>query len=184
MQSEAEDQVTISEPGSQAELDAYYRLRWEVLRKPHGQPPGSERSPLDMDSVHLVARIDGRVVGAAAFHLRTTRTRELGKGIRIPRRRPRSLSLVRQMAVAEGYRGRGIGDALMAEIESRCERAGVREYVVHARTSAVAFYARHCYRATGPGATLFGEVEHCVMSKRPARAERQNRRRRRVCGAG
>ncbi len=43
-------------------------LRWEVLAKPHGMPPGSEALDEEMHSLHLVALDKKKVVGCICFH--------------------------------------------------------------------------------------------------------------------
>ena len=47
-------------PETPAELDAYYQLRWELLRKPFNLPLGSERDEYDTVAIHrLMLSPDG-----------------------------------------------------------------------------------------------------------------------------
>ena len=47
-------------PQTAAELDAYYQLRWELLRKPFNLPVGSERDEYDSVAIHrLMLTEDG-----------------------------------------------------------------------------------------------------------------------------
>jgi len=58
----------LGEPKTQEEWAEYYRLRYERLRKPLGQPLGSERDdPAEPSSIHIIAKMDGRVVGAGCW---------------------------------------------------------------------------------------------------------------------
>ncbi len=51
------------------EWDAYYDLRWRVLRAPWDQPRGSERDPLDADACHrLAVTAGGAVIGCGRLH--------------------------------------------------------------------------------------------------------------------
>jgi ribosomal protein S18 acetylase RimI-like enzyme len=75
--------------------DPYYRdelmLRWEVLRKPLGMPPGSELQPEEKDSFHLIALEKKQLVGCVLFH---PESQTEGK--------------IFQMALSEEYRGQGL----------------------------------------------------------------------------
>jgi len=63
--------IELGEPKTQKEWAEHYRLRYQRLRKALGQPPGSERDdPAEPSPMHIVAKLDGRVVGAGCFVLR------------------------------------------------------------------------------------------------------------------
>ena len=47
-------------PQTAAELESYYQLRWELLRKPFNLPIGSERDEYDTVAIHrLMLAEDG-----------------------------------------------------------------------------------------------------------------------------
>ncbi|MCB1866138.1 MAG: GNAT family N-acetyltransferase [Chromatiales bacterium] len=143
------DAPTIREPGTPAEWSAYYALRWQVLRQPWKQSPGSERDEDDAEAWHRAAfDVAGTLVGCARLH-----------------RRADGQAQVRYMAVAESGRGRGVGGMLLAELERVAGGQGFTSIVLEARTNAVGFYARAGYHDDGPGHRLFGEIEHRVMKK-------------------
>lgn len=128
-------------------------LRWTVLRAPLGQPPGSETddrdSPGRQDVLHRVACLDdGQVVGTGRGDL-------LEPGV----------VQIRYMAVAQGCRGRGIGAAILQELESASRAWEVTRWTLEARPEAVAFYQRHGYRVVGPGKWLFNVLPHVWMTK-------------------
>src|SRR5437868_8913026 len=57
-------------PASPAEWDAYFDLRWRLLRHPWGQPRGSERDSLEDSAIHLLATDDtGRALACGRLHL-------------------------------------------------------------------------------------------------------------------
>lgn len=136
---------------TQAEGTAYRDLRWRVLRAPWGRPRGSELDDREDGAVHLVAveMATGRVVGAGRTHFNTPTEAQ-----------------VRGMAVEEDWRGRGVGGAILRELEARAAAAGARRIVLSARDAAVRFYERHGYLVERPGEALFGHIPHFWMGKR------------------
>jgi GNAT superfamily N-acetyltransferase len=166
--------IVVCPPANEAERDAYYRLRWEVLRRPHGLPQGSERHPFDADSEHLVAKAGGRVVGAGCFRVSSVARPGVTRRLRIPRLGRREVALIRQIAVADDCRGQGVGDAIMAEMERLALAGGAHHFVVNARADVVGFFERRGYEKTGPGPTRFGSVQHVVMEK-PGTSTKQRR---------
>lgn len=141
--------IEISRPRTAAELSAYYELRWRVLRAPWQQPPGSERDEFEQSAEHVLARdADGEIVGVGRLHF-------VGNDARI-----------RYMAVAEPYRGRGIGSAVLCELERLAMERGARSIRLNARLGAArGFYEAHAYIVIGAGPTLFGDVHHVEMQK-------------------
>ena len=59
----------LSAPQSEAQWQAYYNLRYQVLRAPWGQAPGSERDELEAGSFHqMVTSADGEVLAVGRLH--------------------------------------------------------------------------------------------------------------------
>ncbi len=143
----------IGPPATTAEWQAYFALRWQVLRAPWRQPRGSERDAWDSPpsrAVHCLVRDEG---GAALGVGRLQRVTE-GEGA------------IRYMAVAEDARGCGVGTAILAWLEARGREMGLGEISLNARSGAVGFYRRQGYAEAGPGPTLFGCITHTRMHKR------------------
>lgn len=71
---------------------------------------------------------------------------------------------LRQMAIAEEFRGRGFGRQLVETVEAELCGRGAREFVLHARDTAVGFYEKLGYQPVGE---LFVEVTipHLAMTK-------------------
>lgn len=111
-------------------------LRFEELRRPLGMPPGSERYGAEDACLHLVAREADRVIACVLFH-------PDGEGG----------GRLLQMAVTRARQRRGVGRALVGELERRLVARGVREVTLHARAHALGFYERLGY-------TSFGEPYH------------------------
>jgi len=121
--------VGLDTPEYAQELD----LRWRVLREPLGFAPDAVAFPFEAESLHLVALDAGRVVGCVLFHPEGTETGRLF-----------------QMAVEPDRQGTGLGTRLVRTLETELGRRGFREVTLHARDTAVGFYARLGYASSGP----------------------------------
>lgn len=123
------------------EYDAERMLRWEVLRKPLGMPPGSEGLPEDEQSLHLIASIGKKVVGCVCFF-------------------PESEMQGRifQMAISEEYQGKGFGRQLLQTLERSLAKKGIRDVYLYVRSESEGFYQRMGYSPEGDLVKLFGEL--------------------------
>jgi predicted GNAT family N-acyltransferase len=122
-------------------------LRNRVLRSPLGLRLSEQDVRDEGEQVHLAAMDEqGNVVGCAliAFDRNTAR--------------------IRQMAVEEAYRSRGIGTELLRRAEDAVRTRKVRSVTLHARLSARGFYERLGYTAVSE---VFTEVTipHIAMQK-------------------
>jgi len=75
---------------------------------------------------------------------------------------------IRYMGVAAEYRRRGIGTRLLRGLEQKALALGAARIVLDARETALGFYRKHGYTATGPGPMLFNRIAHVTMEKRLA----------------
>lgn len=135
-------------PESAADFEAYYDLRWRVLRGPWGQPRGSERGDDEDEAIHLMAVEDNEVVGVARLHPVNAERMQ-----------------IRYMAVAPEKQGKGIGSALIAGLEGYALNVGARSVQLDARENAVPFYRRNGYGVESRSYLLWGEIQHFVMVK-------------------
>lgn len=71
---------------------------------------------------------------------------------------------MRQMAVDQAYRGRGLGAQLVKALEAEAARRGIRRIVLHARASALGFYERLGYTCVGDAFEEVG-LPHRRMEK-------------------
>jgi GNAT superfamily N-acetyltransferase len=148
--------IEISEPRTEQEFEECYRLRYERLRKPHGQPPGSERTdPAESASTHLIARIDGRIVGSFCWAVGMHRDETTGQRNVFVR--------FRQLAVEPEFEGRGIGRKLLEAGIERARAIGATEIHGNVRAELVPWFESIGFIEVGPGETLFGTVEHVAM---------------------
>ncbi len=138
----------LKNPQTLEEFEGYYRLRWEILRRPWRQPPGSEKDEFEKNSFHFMAVSDSKIIGVGRLHSINSET-----------------SQIRYMAIDEKYRNNGVGSAIIEAIEKQAVLCGIKKIILDARDSAVGFYQKHGYRVTAPSHTLFGEIKHFRMEK-------------------
>ncbi|MGB7539141.1 MAG: GNAT family N-acetyltransferase [Anaerolineales bacterium] len=136
--------ITTADPEYEAEKD----LRNRVLRLPLGLALSDADIFGEDQQTHLVALDEtGTVVGCVLLVFPGDGTAH-----------------IRQMAVDEIYRGRGVGAGLIAFAEKTAHEMGIRKINMHARVVARGFYERLGYRAVSD---VFIEVTipHIGMEK-------------------
>lgn len=149
--------LILTTPKTELELQQYYDLRWRILRKPWGQPEGSERDEIDdrlADKIdtpcHHVMMIEKNIVcGVARLEFSTDK-----------------LAQLRYMAVDNLYQGQGIGRCIVEHMELIAREKNVDELFLHARENAVGFYEKLGYVVTEKSYLLFGSIQHFKMVKR------------------
>jgi predicted GNAT family N-acyltransferase len=114
------------------EYEAEVALRSSVLRRPLGLSFSVDQLSAEADSHHIGCFIDGQLVGCLV--LRPLDDQQIQ---------------MRQMAVDEKVRGRGIGRMMMKYSEDFARKLGFRTMVLHARETAVPFYEQLGYARVG-----------------------------------
>lgn len=139
----------IRTPETPAEWDAYYQLRYEILRAPWGQAPGSEKTP-DEDAQQHFAFFDEQqqIIGVIRLDSCDAQTGQ-----------------IRFMAVAENVQRSGVGRLLMQFAEEKASALKLTKIILHAREHALAFYTKLGYQYVAQSHLLFGEIQHHLMSK-------------------
>ena len=139
----------VSTPQSSEDWQAYYQLRWQVLRAPWGEPRGSEQDDLEQDAEHrFIKNKEGDVLGVARLHFNNHEQAQ-----------------VRYMAVAEGNRNQHIGSRLLHDLEKIAWTQNADELVLFARERALEFYKRHGYELKEKAHLAYGDVQHYKMVK-------------------
>ncbi|MFM2207127.1 MAG: hypothetical protein RL213_1102 [Bacteroidota bacterium] len=145
-----ENKFLLREPVTEQEWDDYYRIRYEVLRKPWNQPFSSTKDEAEDISFHLLLTDpEGRPAGAGRLQFNSA-----------------SQGQIRSMAVREDLRGTGWGSTILKRLEQEAADRGMTEIVLDARIGAVHFYENAGYTVTGDSYLLFGEIPHKAMRKR------------------
>jgi len=142
----------IIQPSNSAEWEAYFQLRFEVLRKPWNEPIGSEKSEDDATSLHaLILENTGKAIAVARIHQSIKNQLQ-----------------VRFMAVRPEFQKKGIGGGMLKFVE----KIGLKQYpetieiILHARENAIEFYKSNGYNIEEESYVLFGEIQHYLMKKK------------------
>ena len=135
-------------PATEAQWQAYYQLRYQVLRAPWLQPPGSERDELEDIAVHrMIQSATGEALAVGRLHLLDAGTAQ-----------------VRYMAVSEQARGQGLGQLVLQALEQEALALGVKRLILNARDSATGFYQQAGYQYGAMQPALYG-IPHQQMWK-------------------
>ena len=144
------------EPSTEEEWLAYYNLRWKILRKPWGQPRGSEKDELENQSIHkMLYQMAGdesdeiQVIAVGRLHELSSRQGQ-----------------IRYMAVADDYQKRGMGGIILSALEQSAQDRGYLSVVLESRESACEFYEKNGYTLIRPTHILYSEIQHYRMEKR------------------
>ena len=140
--------ITYRSPKSTQDFEQYYDLRWRILRKPWNQPKGSEIVKEDTEAFHIMAEIDGELVGVGCIH-------EIDGNI----------GRIRFVGVDEEYQKRGIAKQIMQILEDYARVQGLKKIRLWAREIAWDFYLGQGYKIIGDGDLLFGVIKHKIMEK-------------------
>ena len=142
-------ELTIQDPFTIGMEFAYYDLRWRILRKPWGQPRGTERDELESDCIHRVVVNDaGAPLACARLQLNSQEEAQL-----------------RYMAVEPDARRSGVGRMLLIAMEDIALSAGAERMVLQAREGSVQFYAACGYTIVQETFVLYGTIRHFLMEK-------------------
>lgn len=142
--------MEIHSPNTQQEWDAYFDLRYRILRQPWKQPLGSEKNEGDASAEHFAVWIDG-VIAAVA---------------RMDKMEDEDTVQVRFVAVDSTFQGKGLGKVVMNEVEKSAKKNGKKIIVLHARENALDFYKALNYSIIEKSYLLFDEIQHYLMEKR------------------
>ncbi|MGN6153957.1 MAG: GNAT family N-acetyltransferase [Lysobacteraceae bacterium] len=126
-------------------VDALRAVREPVFVQEQQVPLALEWDDLDPLCAHVIARdVDGRPIGTG----RLTPERKIGR-----------------MAVLPDWRGRGVGDALLAALIGEARARRWPEVTLHAQVTAIGFYAKHGFVPVGARFMEAG-IEHQTMRRR------------------
>ncbi len=141
--------MEVLEPKTKEEFEKYYDLRWRLLRKPWNQPRGSEKDELENQSIHIMVTDEtSNIIGVGRGHFNS-----------------KDEAQIRYMAVEENQRGKGIGRAILEELENRLREKRIKYIVLNAREPTINFYKRYGYNIIEKAHILFDSISHFKMRK-------------------
>lgn len=123
-------QYTIIQPTSPQEVDAYYQLRWEVLRKPFKRPRGAEQDEYDQVSEHcMLINKEGDSIGVGRLHFNSPEEAQ-----------------IRFMAVKPKLQGEGHGVRIIQFLELKARDQGATRVIINSRDTTLGFYLKCGYK--------------------------------------
>lgn len=140
--------IEVKKPASEQDWNAYYDLRYRILREPLGKERGSERHEGDETGIHF-ALYENTVLIAVARLDRVDET----------------ICQARFVAVESHFQGKGYGRKIMTALEKEAVNLEYRKLILHARDYALPFYERLGYTLVGPSYKLFDVLQHFEMFK-------------------
>ena len=114
-----------------AERDAAFAIRRTVFQGEQRVPAELEFDADDEHAVHVIADVDGEVVGTGRVVLHRERAK------------------IGRMAVLAGWRGRGVGHLLLDALLHEAAQRGAVRALLHAQVHAIGFYAQAGFTAVG-----------------------------------
>jgi predicted GNAT family N-acyltransferase len=141
--------IHIIEPQTKEQFEAYYLVRFEVLRKPWGQPPGSEKDQQESECIHLMAvNQANEILGVCRLQFNSADEAQL-----------------RFMGVKENTQGQGVGRMLIDHAEKIAVRTNAKKLILQAREIAVPFYKKCGYIIIEKSFLMWGSIQHYLMKK-------------------
>lgn len=116
-------------PTTPEQLEAYYDLRWRVLRQPFQRPRGSEQDEYDQVGYHrMVVNAAGAAIAIGRLHFNTPEEAQ-----------------IRFMASAPEHRGEGHGVSIVHALETLARAEGAKHIVINCRDNTLGFYLKCGY---------------------------------------
>ena len=141
--------ILIFEPQTPQEFEAYYLLRYEILRKPWNQPLGSEKDDIENNCIHAMAVNDSKdTIGVCRLQFNSPEETQL-----------------RYMAVLDKMHGNGVVKKLVGFMENKAKLAGANRIILQSRSSAVEFYKKCGFTVVEKSYLMWGEIQHYLMIK-------------------
>ena len=140
-------QYKIRSPQNDKEFSDYFKLRWEVLRKPFGETLESIKDECEKDSFHLIAITkDKKILGIGRLHYTDQNSCQ-----------------IRYMAVDHIYRGNRIGQNILLELIKEGLKNKVEKIFLHAREESLDFYGKNKFRLIKKSHLIFNKIQHYYM---------------------
>jgi len=147
----------LKSPSSYREWREYFLFRYKILRKPIGLHRSTIRDNLEKISYHVMATTKGKIIGVGRLHFVNTKE-----------------SQIRYMAVDKNFRKKGVGNAIVHNLEIHSLNNYRNKIILNARENAVIFYSKLGYINLGK-IDVGIDIKHFQMKKNikncPSRSE-------------
>lgn len=143
----------IVRPPEAGELQLVQMLRHDVLDPQRRIPSDLVLSAHDYDTeyIHMVAYDGAKLVSTVRLNPLITEKRTY---------------VVRKMATAETYQGKGLGGRVLEMAERVAVTRGAEGFILDARKEAIPFYEKHGYSLTGAKVMHTDGITNFTMTKR------------------
>jgi len=134
--------ITITDWEDARELVKPIRIKVFILEQK--VPEELEWDEYDETAWHAVAKSNHQVIGTGRLIIN------------------QSIAKIGRMAIDPEFRGKGIGMEVLKALINKGKEKGAQEFILHAQTHAIAFYARQGFEPYGP---IFDEagIPHVEM---------------------
>ena len=129
-------------------INQIIELRYDVLRKPWGQPIETATDDQETSSVNAFIEDDGKIIACG-------RIQNNGNGI----------GQIRYMAVNANYQGKGLGKLILQKLEEEAKSIQIKGIELQARENAVHFYQSQGYLIIEKTFKLWDIIQHYLMTK-------------------
>ncbi|MCF8277247.1 MAG: GNAT family N-acetyltransferase [Flavobacteriales bacterium] len=172
--------------------EAYFDVRFEILRKPLGSPKGSEKLAGDDEAINAWVEDDGKIVAVGRAHLipedadgsamdakaksacppfeplcADYAMMEDDSGTEIPAEGLRPAIQIRAMGTLDAYQGQGLASEVLSTLETESmERWDAKTGWLQARIVAIPFYEANGWCCFGPEYEVPNVGPHCSMWKK------------------
>jgi len=123
--------MTVREVRTAEEREAGYAVRRTVFQDEQHVPPELEFDGDDEHAVHVIAEVDGAIVGTGRVVVHSDHAK------------------IGRMAVLPAWRTRGLGRMLLTALLRAAARDGAVRAVLHAQVHAIGFYQRAGFTVVG-----------------------------------
>ena len=141
----------IINPVTTGQLKKYFNLRWEILRKPFGQKPGTEVDEFENLSFHqMVIDENEKPIGVGRIHfLKDFKNR----------------AQIRYMGILSSYTNLGLGSKILFNLEKYAFQNKINKIFLNARENATSFYIKNGYKKIKKTHILYNQIQHWLMEK-------------------
>lgn len=141
--------IIISEPKTKEQFNAYYLLRYEILRKPWNKAIGSEKDNMEAECIHLMACDENKkVLGVCRLQFNLKAEAQL-----------------RYMAVRTDSQHTGVGKQLINHSEKLAMQKNADKIILQSRDTAIEFYKKCGYSIVEKTYLMWNEIQHYLMEK-------------------
>jgi N-acetylglutamate synthase-like GNAT family acetyltransferase len=142
--------IIIKNPTTKGEFKAYYALRYHVLRKPWGEPKGTEKDDFEPISQHIMAVDDS--------------TNEIVGVVKLFEKEP-GVGQFSHLAIHHDYQRQGIGKILMEAVEELARQKGYKILGAMSRLTTTGYFEKKGYRIKGLPSNYFNTIQVVWMEK-------------------